>query len=442
VSSQYSIAGTTSSEIAASVEFGVRSSALEPGTALPPVRTLASALGLSPGTVASAYRTLRQRGIVETDGRRGTRVRAKPPISRRSGGRLPVPQGARDVSGGSPDLSLLPALGPRLRRLAPEPVLYGMSGPIPELAALARERLAADGVPAESVTVTSGCLDAVERVLGAHLRTGDAVAVEDPGWSNLLDLLAAMDHPAIPVPVDDAGPDPRGVEAAIRHGARAIVVTSRAQNPWGASVTADRARQLGAVLTDHPDLLVVEDDHAAELATEPLYALAGTTRHWAMVRSASKPLGPDLRCAILAGDDETVSRVEGRQGLAARWVSTVLQSLVVELWRDPAVEAQVARAGKRYDERRTALVEALRRRGIRAHGRSGLNVWVPVEDETGVCARLMEAGWVVAPGRMYRVSSGAGVRITASTLQVGREVDVLADDMARAMAPGRTLTTV
>ncbi|MEQ4205399.1 aminotransferase class I/II-fold pyridoxal phosphate-dependent enzyme [Actinopolymorpha sp. B9G3] len=441
MSLQYSIAGTTSSEIATSVESGVRSGALEPGTALPPVRALATQLALSPGTIASAYRTLRQRGIVETDGRRGTRVRTKPPISPRSGGRLPTPPGARDLASGNPDPALLPALGPRLRRLAPDPVLYGMAGPVPELAVLARERLSADGVPAESVTVTSGCLDAVERVLGAHLRTGDSVAVEDPGWSNLLDLLAAMDHPVIPVPVDDDGPDPVSVEAAIRHGARAIVVTSRAQNPWGASVSAARATRLRAILTAHPDTLVVEDDHAAELATEPLHALAGTTRHWAMARSVSKPLGPDLRCAILAGDDETVGRVEGRQWLAARWVSTVLQALVVELWRDPAVEALVTRAGERYDERRTALVSALGRRGVRAHGRSGLNVWVPVEDETAVCARLMEAGWVVAPGRMYRISSGEGIRITASTLQVGRDVDVLADAVARALAPGRAPAT-
>jgi DNA-binding transcriptional MocR family regulator len=442
VPQQYSISGTTSSEIASSVESGVRSGVLAPGTALPPVRRLAAELALSPGTVAAAYRTLRQRGIVETDGRRGTRVRAKPPITPRSRGRLPVPPGARDLAGGNPDPALLPALGPRLRRLAPDPVLYGMAGAIPELGVVARDRLAADGVPTDAVTVTSGCLDAVERVLGAHLRPGDSVAVEDPGWSNLLDLLAAMDHPVIPVPLDDDGPDPTGVENALRRGARALVVTSRAQNPLGASVSAARAHRLRTVLADHPDTLVVEDDHAAELAAEPFHTLGGTTQHWAMVRSVSKPLGPDLRCAILAGDDETVGRVEGRQWLAARWVSTVLQALVVELWRDPQVAALIRRAGARYDERRTALVTALDERGIRAHGRSGLNVWVPVEDETAVCARLREAGWVVAPGRMYRVSAGPGIRITTSTLHVERDVDVLADAVAGALAPGRAPATV
>lgn len=426
----------------ASVESGVRSGALAAGAVLPPVRRLAVDLGVSPGTVAAAYRTLRQRGVIETGGRRGSRVRARPPIAPRSQGRLPVPPAARDVASGDPDPALLPALGPRLRKLAPEPVLYGVAGPLPTLADLARDRLGSDGVPSEALTVTSGCLDAVERVLSAHLRPGDAVAVEDPGWSNLLDLLAAMNHSVVPVPLDDDGPSATGVADALRRGARGLVITSRAQNPWGASVSASRADELRAVLTAHPDTLLIEDDHAAELATAPLHSLAGTTRHWAYVRSVSKPLGPDLRCAILAGDEETVDRVEGRQQLGARWVSTVLQSLVVALWRDPAVDALVARAGKRYDERRTALLAALHRYGVAAYGRSGLNVWVPVVDETATCARLLEAGWVVAPGWIYRIASGPGIRITTSGLRDGSEIDALAAAVAAALSPARAPASV
>ena len=436
MSSRYAIAGTTSSAIAGSIESGVRSGALTPGATLPPVRTLAARLEVSPGTVAAAYKLLRHRGVVATDGRRGTRVRTAPALAPRSRARLPVPPGARDLSAGNPDPRLLPPLGPRLRGLSPAPVLYGMVSTLPELADLARQRLAADGVSIGTLVATGGCLDSVERVLAAHLSPGDRVAVEDPSWSGLLDLLAALDLAAVAVPVDDNGPDPAGVEQAIGRGARALVVTSRAQNPFGATVGENRARDLRAVLAAHPDILVVEDDHAAELAAEPLHPLAGTTTHWALARSVSKPYGPDLRCAVLAGDDETIGRVEGRQWLGARWVSTVLQSLVVELWRDKRVDALVARAGELYDERRTGLLGALAARGVAAHGRSGLNVWVPVEDETAVCARLLEAGWVVAPGRVYRIASQPAVRITTSTLHL-RDAERLADAVAAALAPAR-----
>ena len=47
---------------------------LAPGFRLPPVRSLATSLGLAPNTVARAYKELEAAGIVETRGRAGTFV--------------------------------------------------------------------------------------------------------------------------------------------------------------------------------------------------------------------------------------------------------------------------------------------------------------------------------------------------------------------------------
>ena len=52
----------------------VGSGGLPAGARLPPVRTLASDLGVAPNTVAKAYRALEQDGFVTTAGRRGTVV--------------------------------------------------------------------------------------------------------------------------------------------------------------------------------------------------------------------------------------------------------------------------------------------------------------------------------------------------------------------------------
>ncbi|WP_313885940.1 GntR family transcriptional regulator [Fodinicola feengrottensis] len=86
----FAFSGSTSTGIASAIEAGVRSGELAPGDQLPAVRTLAVHLTVSPGTVAAAYRMLRQRGVVETGGRRGTQVRAAPTVTARLNLRLPV----------------------------------------------------------------------------------------------------------------------------------------------------------------------------------------------------------------------------------------------------------------------------------------------------------------------------------------------------------------
>ncbi|MFG3201453.1 aminotransferase class I/II-fold pyridoxal phosphate-dependent enzyme [Streptomyces sp. NPDC048192] len=433
---EYPIQGRGAAEIAASVERAVGAGELLPGQSLPPMRELADRLGVNPNTVAAAYRTLRERGVIETAGRRGSRVRPKPATTGREELRVEVPAGGRDLSEGNPDPALLPRLAPALAAAAEEgdrrPVLYGGDPIDPGLVRLARAELDAGGVPDGPVTVTSGSLDAIERILTAHLRPGDAVAVEDPGWGSVLDLVPALGLRIHPVGVDDEGPRPEELRRALESGARALIVTDRAQNPTGASVTAPRARALRAVLREHPATLLVEDDHGHGIVDLPLHPLAGVTRHWALVRSASKAYGPDLRVAVLTGDPVTVDRVRGRQRLGPGWVSLLLQRAVARLWSQGAVDR--AAVAKAYGARRDGLVDALAERGVAAHGRSGMNVWVPVPDETGAVARLLQSGWAVAPGTRFRVASPPGVRITVSTL-TEEDIGRLADAVAAAVRP-------
>jgi DNA-binding transcriptional MocR family regulator len=395
---------------------------------------------VSPATVAKAYQELRQRGVVETDGRRGTRIRRRPAVAAaRSALRLPVPAGVLDLSAGEPDTRLLPALGPHLRAVAEAigpPVGYATAGAMPELVDAARLRLGADGVPVDdaAVTVTSGTLDAIERVLSVRLRSGDAVAVEDPGWADLLDLLAALDLRPMPVAVDDDGPVPDALAAALAGGARAAVVTARAQNPTGGAVSAGRAVELRTVLANRPDVLLIEDDHAAELAGVPLHCVGPVTAQWVFVRSASKPFGPDLRIALLAGDEATIARVVGRMRIGTGWVSTVLQRLLLRLWDDRDVSAAIAAAANGYARRRRGLCAALSAYGLEAHGATGINLWVPVPDETRAVTILRDAGYAAAPGSLFRIASPAGIRITVSPLD-DADIPALVDATVAAAHP-------
>lgn len=117
-------------------------------------------------------------------------------------------------------------------------------------------------------------------------------------------------------------------------------------------------------------------------------------------------------------------------------MSHLLQHAVAHLWADGAVGPEVAAS---YSTRRGRLLDALAERGVTAYGRSGMNVWVPVPDETGAVARLLQSGWAVAPGARFRLNSPPAVRITVSPLA---EADIvpLADAVAAAVrpSPGRS----
>jgi len=422
------VRGETAREISASVEAGVRTGQLTPGDRLLPVRDLASQLGVSPTTVAAAYADLRRRGITAGAGRAGTRIRAAPPVSVR--GYLPAPAGARDLISGGPDPDLLPDLP---ARPASRPArMYAQAPVSPRLRPLAAGQLTADGIDATHLMVTGGALDGIERVLATWLTPSDRVIVEDPGHAVTFDLLAAMGYTAVPVPVDELGIRPDGLAAALARGAGALIVTPRAQAATGAAWDSDRAAAIAETLRRYPSLPVIEDDHAGPVAGAPAFTACGGRPRWVTIRSVSKSLGPDLRLAVVAGDEATIARVAGRQALGTGWVSYQLQDLVADLWADPSVPRALASAAGVYQGRREALQAALREHGISATGRSGFTCWVPVSDEEGVASRLAEAGWAVAPGQRFRIAAPPGVRISFAALD-SSDAPSFAADFARAL---------
>ena len=384
---------------------------------------------MSPATVAAAYRTLRHRGLVQANGRRGTVVTNRPTLQFRPGPSLPPD--TRDLARGNPDPALLPPLEPALRRIDTHHRLYGEPAKLERLVELARADFARDGVAGE-IAIAGGALDGIERALQSRLHPGDRVVVEDPTWPRITDLVHALALEPEPVPVDGAGFDPDALEHALERGAAAVILTPRGQNPTGAALDAGRAEELRAVLLRHGDVLLIEDDYVAAVAGAPYVGLAGATEHWTTVRSVSKVLGPDLRIAPLAGDPLTIGRIEGRQLVGAGWVSHLLQQTAAELWAAPATKKLLARADETYTERRGALVEALAGHGIEARGGSGLGVWLPVAEEVPVVQHLLDCGWAVSAGERYRFRASPGIRITTTTLETA-EADALATAIAESL---------
>jgi DNA-binding transcriptional MocR family regulator len=425
------IAGRTARGIASSIEAEIRDGELPPGARLPTIRELATQLGVSPMTAGTAYRELRRRGLLTASGRRGTRVSDGPPLPV-SAAPL-VPTGARDLTTGNPDPELLPSLATALADLDPRPRGHPYTNKLDRLVARAEAHFAADGVPTPALAVVAGALDGVERALAAQLAPGDSVAVEDPSFVRVLDLLRALGLVPVPVAVDDDGPLPDALERALTAGASAFILTPRWQNPFGARLTAERVGELRQVLDDFEGVLLIEDDHAGLIAGEPAHTLAPERHRWATVRSASKAFGADFRLAVMTGDRVTIARAEGRQLLGTGWVSHVLQELVANLWADESVREQLEQTAIVYGARRRRLLDALAGRGIAAHGASGLNVWIPVAEEAATVGALLQRGWAVVAGERWRLRAGPAIRITTSTLR-DDEADAVAADLADIVA--------
>lgn len=436
---QYRITGKSADEIAAGIEHAIEHGALAPGETLPAVRALARELGVSPTTVSAALADLRSRGLVVSHERSRSQVSWRPPV----GGALQrptIPAGTRDLASGNPDPTLLPDPTPFVRRLERPTQLYGGEPAVPELLELAADEFGAAGIESDAIAVTSGALDGIERALQAQLKPGDLVAVEDPGFAGLFDLLRALGLALRPVAIDDKGMLPDELAAALAEGAAAIVLNPRGQNPTGASLDRGRARELRAVLDRAPAAMVVEDDHLGPIAGVPRISLTAGRERWAAALSLAKSLGPDLRLALLAGDAQTISRVRGRQSVGPQWVSHLLQHLVAAMWANEGIGAELERAAASYRERRERLLAALAERGIKVSSSAGIAIWIPVPEEAPVVQSLLAAGWAVMPGAPFRLQSARAIRVTTSTL-AGNEADELAEAIRVALQPSGATRT-
>jgi DNA-binding transcriptional MocR family regulator len=436
---QYRITGRGAGEIAAGIERAIEQGALAPGETLPAVRALAGELGVSPTTVSAALADLRSRGLVVSHERSRSQVSWRPPV----GGALQRPAilpGTRDLASGNPDPSLLPDPTPFLRRLERPTQLYGGEPAVPELLELAKADFSAASIESDAIAVTSGALDGIERALQAQLKPGDLVAVEDPGFAGLFDLLRALGLALRPVPIDGKGMLPGSLAAALAEGAEAVVLNPRGQNPTGASLDAKRAGELRAVLDRAPAAMVVEDDHLGPIAGVPRVSLTAGRERWASALSLAKSLGPDLRLAVLAGDAQTISRVRGRQSVGPQWVSHLLQHLVVAMWADEGVAATLELAASTYRDRRERLLAALAERGIEVSSTAGIATWIPVPEEAPVVQSLLAQGWAVMPGAPFRLQSSRAIRVTTSAL-AGDEADELAEAVRVARQPSGATRT-
>lgn len=395
-----SITAQTAAEIAEAVRDLVDTGELAPGAGLPPVRTFAEQLQVNRNTVVAAYGLLVQAGVAVTRGRAGTSIVDLQPLPQEGFSHV---SGMVDLASGNPDPALLPPVSQALAQLAAdEPVLYGQPVIDPDLAAWAREIFAPDVSDAE-LSVTAGSADAVQRLLADSLTIGDAVGFEQPCFLTTMQTAQAAGYRPVPMAVDGEGLTIEGLRAALEDGIRALVVTPRAQNPTGAVISAKRADGLRQLLVDYPHVLVIEDDHFWQLSGHPYRSIIPEDHpRWALVRSVSKSLGPDLRVGIVGSDQLTASRLSAHIRSGAMWVSHLLQRLTYLLTTNPATPAQLEHASAEYARANAGLVATLAQHSISSSSHDGVNTWINLATTASpIVDALRQRGWLVRDGAEF-----------------------------------------
>lgn len=423
----------TARDLAHAVSRAIRDGELTPGTKLPPIRQVATELSLSPTTVSAGWALLARSGTIHTDGRRGTTVAdtTAPGTGRYRQAMEHQAPFTRDLSTGVPDATLLPSLAHALTQLttAGTPGSYLDEPVLPGLAALL---LSQWPYAATQLSVVDGAMDALDLVARSTLKFGDRVVVEHPCFPPLVDLLESVGVELIGVPLDEPGLQLDAFDEALTAAPTAVFLQPRAQNPTGVSMTTARARALAKALRG-TGILVVEDDSADAICSTAALSLGrwipDQTVH---VRSFSKSHGPDLRLAAMSGPPEVMGAVAGRRQLGQGWSSRLLQRILLNLLSDPVAVAAVAAARDEYARRRFELVAALARHDVTVGGTDGINIWVPVHDESAALIRLASQGIGVTPGAPFAVlpEQHGHIRVTAGL--VGEDPTELAAALAAA----------
>lgn len=429
------IAPTLVDQTVTALENAIQARLLRPGMALPSVRQFARDHGLSTFTVMAAYNRLVARGLLQS--RPGAHFR----VSRqKQAAPATVPEWVAPRIGASwlladvfadhsisikagcgwlpPDWHDQAGLPHAMRQLSRVPISQISSYGHPLGYHPLREHIAHSllehglELASDQVLLTHGATQALDIIVRTLLRPGDHVAVESPGYANLLQILALNRITVHAVPRTAEGIREETLEAlARRHPIRALFVTTVLQNPTGASFTMAGAFRL-LQLAERHDFLVVEDDTSRDLLPAPapmLTALAGPSRV-IYVSGFSKSVMPSTRVGYLACAKPLVDEC-ARTKMSLGLTSTeVMERAVYHVLRDGRHGAYLRGIRERLRRAHDQVTAAMHAHGfeIWEEPGAGLFLWArpPAPRPTGdemirLAAQALKAGIWLAPGSYF-----------------------------------------
>ncbi|MGV0909663.1 MocR-like pyridoxine biosynthesis transcription factor PdxR [Martelella sp. FOR1707] len=437
---------------------------LKPGSRLPGTRALARELGVHRNTVDAAYQELATQGWLKAEPARGTFVAQDLPDEMAPPGSIEAPAEPAVVrpplafTDGAPDPKLLPdkALARAFRRALLSPAFragvdYGDARGTPVLRHALSSYLASDrGVVADParLLITRGSQMALFLAAKAAVKPGQAIAVEEPGYSLAWEAFRAAGASVRGVPVDAGGLSVTALEETIASDPRiaAVYVTPHHQYPTTVTMGAARRLQLLEVVERH-GITLIEDDYDHEYRFEgrpvlPLAARAPADLPLIYVGSLSKLLSPGIRLGYAMAPEPLLSGMAAARAAIDRQGDAPLEAALADLIRDGALGRHARKARRIYRARRDVLAAALREHlGERIAFETpagGLALWLGCGEVSADvwAARAGKAGLALLPATRFTLKRAApqALRLGYAALgeaQIAHAVDILARSLPR-----------
>jgi 2-aminoadipate transaminase len=457
------------------IALRIRSGELARGERLPATRELAGLLGLNRTTVSAAYDALETDGLIAGQVGRGSFVTGDggPPAAgvdwgtllERGDGAPAGPSGGFGsevasfvMSRPSRDLFPLADFRASCEAVLARPDLGSIlqlgspSGYEPLRRHLMEEaRRQSLARPGDDLLITNGCQQALDLIGRVLLRPGDCVAIEDPAYTGLKNLLTGMGAQLVGIPVGPDGMEIAHLERVLeRDRPRFVVVTSNFQNPTGATLSLPARRAL-LEAAHRAGVPVVENDAYGELryqgealpAIKQLDEQGGTV----LLRSFSKVSFPGLRVGWAIGPKPLIDRLRQSKESADLHTDQLSQAVLLDFAQSGRLDTHRVRVLLAGAERLAAALESCRRylpAGTRwTQPQGGMNLWVRLPeplDAGELLPRAQKEGVAYLPGRYFAVSrqeagalrlSFAGLepeRIREGIAVLGR---IVAEELAR-----------
>lgn len=426
-------------QIAEQILEQIDSRDLSAGSRLPPIRELARELRVNRDTVALAYDELSRAGVVESTVGRGTFVADAPapevatavepvlsPLAERvlalerRRPRFGSAPGAAPMHSLIPDPALYPvdafrrALNRVLQQGGADLLLYGGPQGYSRLREVLAARLRAAELRVETgdLVLCHGASQGISLALRLFAEPGDAVALEEPTYNNVLAAVTGLGLEPVAVPMRDDGPDLAVLARVLeRPEVKLFYTMPTFHNPMGITTSLAHRRALleVAVRCGKP---VVEDAYETDLHLDgrvapPLAALdrSGLVVH---LSSFSKSLFPGARVGAVAARGRLVDALLSLKQATDLSDAMPLQAALAELVASGAYDRHLARLRRVLRARRDALLEALAEHmpaGTRWNEpEGGYQVWVELPegvDTSELLPDAVAAGVLFAPGAQF-----------------------------------------